>query len=130
MMIVSSVTAPRQVVLSGRPARYGYGMTTGGPAIIVWGWPIAGIVTLSVGLAMAEVCSSFPMVGGLYHSLGRASACGSGVGHRGDDPAHRRSGRRRQRQVRHHRLARPGDIGHPRSAHAFRSVSALRSNHY
>src|ERR1700689_2661516 len=45
----------------------GYGMTTGGPAIIVWGWPIVGIMTLTVGLAMAEVCSSFPTAGGLYY---------------------------------------------------------------
>src|SRR5260370_20127019 len=42
-------------------------MTTGGPAISVWGWPIVGIMTLMVGLAMAEVCSSFPTAGGLYY---------------------------------------------------------------
>jgi amino acid permease (GABA permease) len=42
-------------------------MGTGGPAIIVWGWPIVGIMTLFVGLAMAEVCSSFPTAGGLYY---------------------------------------------------------------
>ena len=43
-------------------------MNTGGPAIIVWGWPIVGVmVTLIVGLAMAEVCSSFPTAGGLYY---------------------------------------------------------------
>src|SRR3989442_9408750 len=42
-------------------------MTTGGPAIIVWGWPIVGVLTLTVGLAMAEVCSSFPTAGGLYY---------------------------------------------------------------
>jgi amino acid permease (GABA permease) len=42
-------------------------MNTGGPAIIVWGWPIVGLFTLTVGLAMAEVCSSFPTAGGLYY---------------------------------------------------------------
>src|ERR1700726_1620965 len=54
-------------ILSGCLTLYGYGMGAGGPAIIVWGWPIVGIMTLFVGLAMAEVCSSFPTAGGLYY---------------------------------------------------------------
>jgi amino acid permease (GABA permease) len=54
-------------ILSGCLTLYGYGMNTGGPAIIVWGWPIVGIFTLMVGLSMAEVCSSFPTAGGLYY---------------------------------------------------------------
>ena len=54
-------------ILSGCLTLYGYGMNTGGPAIIVWGWPIVGLMTLLVGLAMAEVCSSFPTAGGLYY---------------------------------------------------------------
>ena len=54
-------------VLSGCLTLYGYGMTTGGPAIIVWGWPAVGLMTLFVGLAMAEVCSSYPTAGGLYY---------------------------------------------------------------
>lgn len=54
-------------ILSGCLTLYGFGMNTGGPAIIVWGWPIVGIMTLFVGLAMAEVCSSFPTAGGLYY---------------------------------------------------------------
>jgi amino acid permease (GABA permease) len=54
-------------ILSGCLTLYGYGMNTGGPALIVWGWPIVGGMTLLVGLAMAEVCSSFPTAGGLYY---------------------------------------------------------------
>ncbi|HSR85003.1 MAG TPA: amino acid permease [Streptosporangiaceae bacterium] len=54
-------------ILSGCLTLYGYGMNTGGPAIIVWGWPIVGVMTLFVGLSMAEVCSSFPTAGGLYY---------------------------------------------------------------
>ncbi|HEY2552737.1 MAG TPA: amino acid permease [Streptosporangiaceae bacterium] len=54
-------------ILSGCLTLYGYGMNTGGPAVIVWGWPFVGIMTLFVGLAMAEVCSSFPTAGGLYY---------------------------------------------------------------
>ena len=54
-------------VLSGCLTLYYFGMIEGGPAIIVWGWPIVGIMTLLVGLSMAEVCSSFPTAGGLYY---------------------------------------------------------------
>jgi amino acid permease (GABA permease) len=64
-------------ILSGCLTLYGFGMNTGGPAIIVWGWPIVGVLTLFVGLAMAEVCSSFPTAGGLYYwaaKLARSNA--------------------------------------------------------
>ena len=54
-------------ILSGCLTLYGFGMNTGGPAVIVWGWPFVGLMTLFVGLAMAEVCSSFPTAGGLYY---------------------------------------------------------------
>jgi amino acid transporter len=54
-------------ILSGCLTLYGFGMNTGGPALIVWGWPFVGVMTLFVGLAMAEVCSSFPTAGGLYY---------------------------------------------------------------
>jgi amino acid permease (GABA permease) len=54
-------------ILSGCLTAYYIGMELGGPAIIVWGWPIVGIFTLLVGLAMAEVCSSYPTAGGLYY---------------------------------------------------------------
>ena len=54
-------------ILSGCLTLYGFGMATGGPAVIVWGWLFVGIMTLFVGLAMAEVCSSYPTAGGLYY---------------------------------------------------------------
>ncbi len=54
-------------ILSGCLTLYKYGLTTGGPAVIVWGWPVVGLFTLVVGLAMAEVCSSYPTAGGLYY---------------------------------------------------------------
>ncbi|HEU5107368.1 MAG TPA: amino acid permease, partial [Micromonosporaceae bacterium] len=54
-------------ILSGCLTLYGFGMNTGGPALIVWGWPFVGLMTLIVGLSMAEVCSSFPTAGGLYY---------------------------------------------------------------
>src|SRR3954453_10703294 len=54
-------------ILSGCLTLYGSGMNAGGPVMIVRGCPIVGIMVLFVGLAMAEVCSSFPTAGGLYY---------------------------------------------------------------
>jgi amino acid permease (GABA permease) len=54
-------------ILSGCLTLYGTGLTDGGPVIITWGWPFVGVMTLIVGLAMAEVCSSYPTAGGLYY---------------------------------------------------------------
>jgi amino acid permease (GABA permease) len=54
-------------ILSGCLTLYYFGMDLGGPAVIVWGWLGVGIMTLLVGLSMAEVCSSYPTAGGLYY---------------------------------------------------------------
>ncbi|TWE15375.1 amino acid/polyamine/organocation transporter (APC superfamily) [Kitasatospora atroaurantiaca] len=54
-------------ILSGCLTLYGFGMNTGGPAMITWGWPLVGLMTLCVALAMAEICSSYPTAGGLYY---------------------------------------------------------------
>lgn len=53
-------------VLSGCLTLYGFGMSTGGPAVMIWGWLGVGIMVLFVGAAMAEVCSAYPTAGGLY----------------------------------------------------------------
>jgi amino acid permease (GABA permease) len=54
-------------ILSGCLTLYQYGMNTGGPLIMTVGWPLVGIFVTLVGLAMAEVCSSYPTAGGLYY---------------------------------------------------------------
>jgi amino acid permease (GABA permease) len=54
-------------ILSGCLTLYGFGMNTGGPVDIIWGWLLVGVMVTFVGLAMAEVCSSFPTAGGLYY---------------------------------------------------------------
>src|ERR1700682_297707 len=54
-------------ILSGCLTVFYFGMTNGGPAVITLGWPFVGIMVTIVGLAMAEVCSSYPTAGGLYY---------------------------------------------------------------
>ncbi len=60
-------------ILSGCLTLYGYGMATGGPVAMIWGWLIVGVLVIVVGLGMAEVCSSFPTAGGLYYWAAKLS---------------------------------------------------------
>ncbi|GJE88959.1 amino acid transporter [Phanerochaete sordida] len=49
-----------------------YSVPNGGPAAMVWGWAVASIFILFVGMSMAELASAAPTSGGLYfwtHSL-------------------------------------------------------------
>ena len=54
-------------ILSGCLTAYGIAMTNGGPVDMTWGWILVGLMTLVVGLGMAEVCSAYPTAGGLYY---------------------------------------------------------------
>ncbi|WP_307717978.1 amino acid permease [Streptomyces sp. V4I23] len=60
-------------VLSGCMTLYGFGLNTGGPAVMLWGWVGVGLFVLCVGMALAEVTSAYPTSGALYymaHQLG------------------------------------------------------------
>jgi amino acid permease (GABA permease) len=54
-------------ILSGCLTAYLFGMNTGGPAVIIWGWVAVGLIVVLVGLAMAEIASVYPTAGGLYY---------------------------------------------------------------
>jgi len=54
-------------ILSGCLTAYGIAMTNGGPIDMTWGWIFVGLMTMIVGLGMAEVCSAYPTSGGLYY---------------------------------------------------------------
>ena len=54
-------------ILSGCLTLYGFGMNTGGPVDMSSGWPLVGLMVVIVGLAMAEIASSYPTAGGLYY---------------------------------------------------------------
>ncbi|KAF8907053.1 APC amino acid permease [Gymnopilus junonius] len=53
-------------VITGIPSLFLYGLNTGGPAVMVWGWVVVACFTMLVGLAMAEICSAHPTSGGPY----------------------------------------------------------------
>ncbi|MFX3616713.1 MAG: amino acid permease [Sporolactobacillus sp.] len=54
-------------ILTGAVTLYGYGFNQGGPAIIGVGWPIVTLFVLFVAAAMAELTSSIPTSGAIYH---------------------------------------------------------------
>ncbi len=54
-------------ILTGVTTTYGIALAGGGPAALGFGWPLVGLGTLVVGLAMGELASAFPTAGALYH---------------------------------------------------------------
>lgn len=58
-------------ILSGCMTLYGFGLNTGGPAVMMWGWAGVGLFVLCVGLALAEVTSAYPTSGALYYMADR-----------------------------------------------------------
>jgi len=53
-------------VITGIPSLFLFGLNTGGPAVMVWGWIVVAFFTMLVGLSMGEVCSAHPTSGGPY----------------------------------------------------------------
>ncbi|KAL7278252.1 hypothetical protein ACG7TL_008228 [Trametes sanguinea] len=53
-------------VITGIPSLFLYGLNTGGPAVMTWGFVVVAFFTMMVGLAMGEVCSAHPTSGGPY----------------------------------------------------------------
>ncbi|MEU9405140.1 amino acid permease [Streptomyces sp. NPDC048281] len=58
-------------ILSGCMTLYGFGLSTGGPAVIMWGWLGVGLMVLLLGMSLAEVTSAYPTSGGLYYMAHR-----------------------------------------------------------
>ncbi len=54
-------------ILTGAVTLYGYGLEMGGPLQMSLGWPAATVFTLTVAMAMAEMCSAWPTSGAMYH---------------------------------------------------------------
>ncbi len=54
-------------VLTGAITLFDYGLKMGGPAEMTFGWPIVAFFTSFVALSMAELASSLPTSGAMYH---------------------------------------------------------------
>ncbi|HLG17332.1 MAG TPA: amino acid permease [Blastocatellia bacterium] len=54
-------------ILTGAVTLYGHGLKMGGPFEMAVGWPLVTLFTLTVVLSMAELASSLPTSGAMYH---------------------------------------------------------------
>src|SRR5215510_16591126 len=54
-------------ILTGAVTLYGHGLTMGGPVEMALGWPLVTLFTLTVAMSMAELASSIPTAGAMYH---------------------------------------------------------------
>ncbi|KAJ4749509.1 hypothetical protein LUZ62_083914 [Rhynchospora pubera] len=53
-------------VITGITTLFGTGLEFGGPVTMVYGYPVIGVLTMNVGLSMAEICSAYPTSSGMY----------------------------------------------------------------
>lgn len=54
-------------VLTGAVTLYGHGLRFGGPLVMSVGWPLVTLLTLPIAASLAQLASSFPTAGALYH---------------------------------------------------------------
>jgi len=54
-------------ILTGAVTLYGHGLKFGGPFVMGVGWPLVAVMTLAVAASLAQLASSFPTAGALYH---------------------------------------------------------------
>jgi amino acid transporter len=65
-------------ILTGAVTLYSHGLTMGGPAEMAFGWPLVSVFTLAVAVSMAELASSMPTSGAMYHWACRLGGKGWG----------------------------------------------------
>lgn len=53
-------------ILTGMSSAFQTGLFSGGPVGLFWGWNICSLFMLFIALSLAEICSSYPTLGGLY----------------------------------------------------------------
>ncbi|KAJ7561115.1 hypothetical protein O6H91_03G034500 [Diphasiastrum complanatum] len=61
-----AISFSTMTLFTGITPLYGSSLAYAGPAGLVWGWIIVSFFTFFVGIAMSEICSSFPTTGSLY----------------------------------------------------------------
>jgi amino acid transporter len=54
-------------ILTGAVTLYGHGLRFGGPRVMALGWPLVALLTLPVAASLAQLASSYPTAGALYH---------------------------------------------------------------
>src|SRR5438132_143393 len=65
-------------VLTGAVTLFGHGLKYGGPREMALGWPLVSLLTLPVAASLAQLASSYPTAGALYHWAAILGGRGSG----------------------------------------------------
>ncbi len=47
-----------------------FGLKTGGPIVLVYGWLVVGVFSIIVASVMGEICSTYPVAGSVYYWSG------------------------------------------------------------
>ncbi|KAG2108420.1 amino acid transporter [Suillus discolor] len=53
-------------ILTGMSSAFQTGLFSGGPLGLFWGWNICSLFMFLIALSLAEICSTYPTMGGLY----------------------------------------------------------------
>ncbi|KAI0044845.1 amino acid transporter [Auriscalpium vulgare] len=53
-------------ILTGMSSAFQTGLFSGGPLGLFWGWNICSLFMFFIALCLAEICSAYPTMGGLY----------------------------------------------------------------
>ncbi|KAH9934533.1 amino acid transporter [Epithele typhae] len=53
-------------ILTGMSSAFQTGLFSGGPLGLFWGWNICSIFMMLIAMSLAEICSAYPTMGGLY----------------------------------------------------------------
>ncbi|KII91586.1 hypothetical protein PLICRDRAFT_513514 [Plicaturopsis crispa FD-325 SS-3] len=53
-------------ILTGMSSAFQTGLFSGGPLSLFWGWNICSLFMLFISMSLAEICSAYPTMGGLY----------------------------------------------------------------
>ncbi|KAL4248417.1 Amino Acid-Polyamine-Organocation Transporter [Abortiporus biennis] len=53
-------------ILTGMSSAFQTGLFSGGPLGLFWGWNICSLFMFFIALSLAEICSAYPTMGGLY----------------------------------------------------------------
>ncbi|KAH7423886.1 hypothetical protein KP509_12G079000 [Ceratopteris richardii] len=61
-----AISFSTMTLFTGITPLFGQSFSYTGPAAVVWGWVIVSFFVWFVGIAMSEICSSFPTTGSLY----------------------------------------------------------------
>ena len=58
-------------ITSGSQVLFGFGLHTGGPGLMVWGFLAGGLLILALAAALSEITSAYPTSGALYDMANR-----------------------------------------------------------